>query len=108
MSSSEQIWNAEPLGDHAWSVNGQIDFSVSAEFRVFMRALASRAETDVALDLGRLTYLDSSGLAVLLEIRRLLAARGHTLTVTAVSPQVEKLFGLTQVGPLFGLAGEDT
>ena len=107
MRSGEQIWTSERLGDNAWSVAGQIDFSVSAEFRAFMRALADRADSDLALDLGRLVYLDSSGLAVLLESRRQLTSHGHMLRVTAVSPQVQKLFGLTQVGPLFGLPEED-
>jgi anti-sigma B factor antagonist len=106
MDMTEQGWTHEQLADGAWAVSGQIDFSVSATFRAFMRALVAGARSDLRFDLGRLSYLDSSGLAVLLEARRLLAARDLKLTVTAVTPQVGKLFALTQVGPLFGLAGE--
>ena len=106
MDMNEQIWTSEQLAEDAWLVRGQIDFSVSAEFRVFMHALAAEAAGDLTLDLGGLVYLDSSGLAVLLEVRRLLTTDGRKLSVTAVSPQVAKLFALTQVGPLFGLPEE--
>jgi len=48
--------------------------------------------------------VDSSGLALFIEARNMLAAAGRTIRIVAISPQVSKIFHLTQLGELFGLS----
>lgn len=85
------------------SLCGEIDFSVTPKVREsLMRCLKADAK-EIVLDLSELAYIDSSGLALFIEARKILAESGRTIRIAAISPQVRKLFNLTQLGELFGL-----
>ena len=47
--------------------------------------------------------MDSSGLGVLLDIRKFLTSKGRTFAITQLTSHVAKVFEVTQVGRLFGL-----
>lgn len=97
-------WRAE--GDQATGrvrIIGEIDFTNSMAVRDWLNAFADQCGVDVVLDLGDLLYIDSSGLAALIEVRKHLSAKAKAIRIEAVSPQVQKLFELTQIGSLFGL-----
>ena len=59
------------------SISGEIDYTVTPELRSRFRAFIDSTGDDVKLDLSGLQYLDSSGLAVLIEARRLLDGKGR-------------------------------
>jgi len=105
MSDAKEIaWSAE--GDHATAharLAGEVDFSNSQDVREWLRAFCESTSGEVTLDLSSLQYIDSSGLAVLIEIRKLLKAAKRSIRIDAVSAQVHKLFSLTQIGELFGI-----
>lgn len=64
------------------------------------QALAQQAGPVVTLDAGSLRVFDSSAVAVLLELRRLLLAEGKTLQVNHWPRRLEDLMGLYGVGNL--------
>lgn len=102
--AKEVAWSAE--GDHATAharLVGEVDFSNSQDVREWLRRFCDATSGEVSLDLSSLQYIDSSGLAVLIEVRKLLKAAKRTIRIVAVSPQVHKLFSLTQIGELFGI-----
>jgi len=101
--SADSIWKAQEGPENELRLEGEIDFSVSTEVKKFLHEFIKRTDGPVKLDLGELNYLDSSGLAVLLEFRRLLLEANRSLEMTGLSDQVHKLFNLTQVGTLFGV-----
>jgi len=105
MSDAKEVaWSAE--GDHATAharLVGEIDFSNSQDVREWLREFCNSTSGEVTLDLASLQYIDSSGLAVLIEVRKLLKAAKRAIRIVAVSPQVHKLFSLTQIGELFGI-----
>lgn len=83
--------------------SGEIDFSVTPTVRERLLELVGKTKKDIELDLADLTYIDSSGLALLLELRKQLAETGRSVAIRSISPQVRKLFNLTQLSDLFGL-----
>lgn len=85
------------------ALSGEIDFSVTPEARRQLLALLDQGTGDVVLDLSRLEYIDSSGLAMLIEARKILLTKKRSIRISGVSDQVRKLFNLTQIGELFGL-----
>jgi len=95
-------WSESPRTNTV-RICGEIDFTVSPVVRDKLVAFIEQTRGDVFLDLGELDYVDSSGLAALIEGRKILKAKGRKITITAVSRQVRKLFELTQIGDLFGL-----
>jgi anti-sigma B factor antagonist len=102
--TTDQSWNLA-LGDDPGVVilTGEIDFSGTPKVRERLLEVLAGGAPEIRFDLSGLSYIDSSGLALLLEMRRILTESGRTLRITALSPQVRKLFNLTQLGDLFGL-----
>lgn len=84
-------------------LEGEVDFSNSLEIRDWLKSRCEATAGEFLLDLKGLTYIDSSGLAVLIEVRKHLKAAGRSIRIVNVSPQVQKLFALTQIGELFGI-----
>jgi len=84
-------------------LSGELDFSSSNELRATLDAFIKGGSGEVRLDLSELSYLDSSGLAVLIGLRKKLDAAGRKLTITAIHSNAEKVFRLTQVAELFGI-----
>ena len=99
-----QTWSFTPgQAPGTASLAGEIDFSVTPKARQRLIALIEAGAPEIVLDLSGLSYIDSSGLALFIEARKILAESGRTIRIAAISPQVRKLFNLTQIGELFGL-----
>lgn len=58
----------------------------------------------IDLNLGQVTFLDSSALSELLNIKQRIDDAGGSLTMTSVSPQVERVLSITGLLDAFGLA----
>jgi len=56
---------------------------------------------EVVVDLRRLTFIDSSGLRMLLRLRSEAERDGHHLTLVPGSPRVQRIFELTSTRGLF-------
>jgi anti-sigma B factor antagonist len=100
--AAKDLWTASK-DNGLITLRGEIDYSVTPDVRTFLLGAVGETSGILKLDLGNVSYLDSSGLAVLIEARRVLMMDGRGLEVTDASPQVRKLFSLTQVGILFGM-----
>ena len=61
------------------TVDGEIDSSNAAEFRLALSERLPSASSALVLDLSEVTYLDSSGIHLLFELGRRLAARRQAL-----------------------------
>lgn len=100
---AKDVWTAS-REDNAITLVGEIDYSVTPDVRSFLlKAVEDCKSLLIKLDLSGVHYLDSSGLAILIEMRRVLMMNERQLDVVDASPQVRKLFSLTQVGQLFGM-----
>ena len=84
-------------------LGGEIDFSATPQVRQKLLEAMDNDAPEIVLSLANLHYIDSSGLALFIEARKLLAEAGRTIRIADISPQVGKLFNLTQLGGLFGL-----
>ncbi len=102
-TDGQEIWSLKVDKKGAVWIVGEVDYTATPKLRTTLLGYIIRGEGDVHLNLSKLSYLDSSGLAVLIEARRVLAEKDRTLIVDTVTPEVKKIFDLTQVGKLFGL-----
>lgn len=87
--------------------SGEIDFSVTPKVRDRLLEVLESVHGNVILDLADLSYIDSSGLALLIELRKELQEQGRTVRIRAISSQVRKIMHLTQLGELFGLPDQE-
>lgn len=93
---------ADPVTGTA-RISGELDFTNTLAVRDWLKTLCDESKGDITIDLEHLGYIDSSGLAILIEIRKYLGAQKRMIRISKVSPQVHKLFVLTQIGELFGI-----
>ncbi len=99
---SQEMWSIKVDKDGIVRMAGEIDYTVTPKIRSGLLNYIDKTEGPMQMDLSNLKYLDSSGLAVFIEIRRHLVEKGRTLNILAVTPEVKKIFKLTQVDKLFG------
>lgn len=78
----------------------RIDAAVAIGFKEAMRQAAAGSEPRVVLDLGRVTFLDSSGLGAVVAVMKLLGP-GRRLELAALTPAVERVFRLTRMDSVF-------
>ena len=98
-----------PLGEAVTVViAGELDHYAAPQIRARLdELLRDPCVTDVVLDLENLTFMDSSGIGVLLGRLRILQSRGGTLSVKNMQPPVEKLFRLSGLQRVIGIEEPD-
>jgi anti-anti-sigma factor len=79
------------------AVRGEVDLATAEDLLLRLRMLAGPATGEITLDLSQVTFIDCSGLRALLALDHQLRTVGGRVWVTALSPQVARLFEL--VGP---------
>lgn len=85
-------------------IAGELDHFAAPQIRRRLDdILSDPAVTHMVLDLENLTFMDSSGIGVLLGRLRELQARGGTLSVKNMQPSVEKLFRLSGLQQVIGI-----
>ena len=85
---------AAPSGT-ALTVSGEVDGSSAAVFEELLLRVSRTHRPPLLLDLSRIDSMDGAGLAALMTIRNLTAARDRRLRVIAVSTAVHTLLCLT-------------
>ena len=86
------------MHDTVVTVGGEIDLETSAQLRAVLAELD--ADSNISLDLGDVTYIDSTGLRVLLTARDAANEAGGDLRVSATSSIVSRLIEITGAAEL--------
>lgn len=98
------IKSAEKDGVLVVEINGEINISSSPGLKKwFEKSQASK----VLINMSKVGYIDSSGLATLVELLKRLKTKGGTLTLTQLSAKVKSLFEITKLDRLFGIYPSD-
>ena len=85
-------------------IGGELDHCSAPQIRRQLDdLLMDERVVHVVLDLENLTFMDSSGIGVLLGRLRTLNARGGSLSVKGMRPSVEKLFRLSGLDRVIGI-----
>jgi anti-anti-sigma factor len=74
------------------AVDGELDLATAALLEAALAEAEATAATSVVVDLGRVPFIDSAGLEVLLRARDRSDKDGQRLRLTAGTPQVQRLF----------------
>jgi anti-sigma B factor antagonist len=80
------------------TMDGELDMANAPGLQVAIESDELSAAEIVVLDLQGLTFLDSTGLRVILAARELCWRRGQEFAVTPGSAQVQRLLSVTGVG----------
>lgn len=78
----------------------RIDSAVVIRFKDRMREIVDHRAQRVILDLGRVDFLDSSGLGAVVAVMKMLGP-DRRLELMGLTPAVEKVFRLTRMDGVF-------
>ena len=82
-------------------VSGDIDLHSSPELRSVLLELVKEKSKVIVMDLSKVAYMDSSGLATLIECLQGLRKYSGQMRLADVPPKVRDVFALAQLERLF-------
>ncbi|WP_106161466.1 STAS domain-containing protein [Hasllibacter halocynthiae] len=80
----------------------RIDAAAAVAFKDAFRACVAGGDGPVILDLGRVEFVDSSGLGAVVSAMKMLAPR-RRLDLAALHPAVDRVFRLTRMDSVFAI-----
>lgn len=87
-------------------VEGEVDLYSSPELRKAVTRALTRASAAVGVDLSAVAYMDSSGVATLIEGLREAGKGAVEFLLVAPSPPVMKVLQLSRLDTVFAIRGE--
>ena len=93
-----EVKSFEKEGVAVFQVNGEINISTSPDFK---KQFEKQSSKKIVVDLEKVTYIDSSGLATLVEILKRTKSQGGMLGLAGMSDKVRSLFEITKLDKLF-------
>ena len=83
-----------------FQVNGEINISTSPDLKKHFEKQPSKK---VVVNLEKVSYIDSSGLATLVEMLKKTRSQGGALGLAGMSEKVKSLFEITKLDKLFSI-----
>lgn len=102
-----QINIEEKGGVTVVKVIGDIDINTSPEFKKSCDSAISAKKDKIVINLSDVSYVDSSGLATLVEVLKNMRAYGGKLKLASLSDKVRGLFEITKLDKLFDIAADE-
>lgn len=94
------IINDEPI---CVKLQGRLDTMAAVEIAPDFQSLSQYADRHLVLDCGELEYISSSGLRLLLALRKEVAAKGGKLQICNLSKDILQIFNITGLISLFDI-----
>jgi len=88
-------------------IDGEIDINTAPDVKKGFDKLISKKEPKIVVNLSKVTYVDSSGLATLVEILKNMRSYGGRLRLTNLSPKIKSLFEITKLEKLFEILSDE-
>jgi len=82
-------------------LEGEIDLHISPEVAESLRTMTAKKPKRVVVDLTKVTYLDSSGLAVLIEGMQNVQEYGGTFALAGVQESVQHILEIARLDQVF-------
>jgi len=84
-------------------VEGQVDMHTSPELRGHLREALTNQASPLVVDLSQVAFIDSSGLATLIEALQAVGKYQGKLRLCGLTAEVRKLFDLAQLSTICDL-----
>ena len=83
------------------SLEGELNITTSPELRAKFDALIKNSVCKVIVDLAGVSYIDSSGLATLIEMLQRLKKAGGRMRLAGLGAKIRSIFEITKLHNLF-------
>jgi len=85
------------------TIVGDIDLESSPQLRAFLKPKSSQKTPRLLLDFSQVSYIDSSGLATLIEYFQAVQGFKGKLALASLSPRVKNVFEIVRLEQIFSL-----
>jgi anti-sigma B factor antagonist len=89
------------------TVSGEVDIQTSPILAERLQSVLDQGLSSVVVDLGQVTFLDSTGLSVLIAGLKRCQSAGGVLRVVSPQPNVRRVFAVTGLTEAFQLTTDD-
>lgn len=94
-------------GIHSIELDGDLDFHSSPDLRKELTKLIDQSVDKVLIDLEKVNYIDSSGLATFVELFQKMKKSGGKLVLFNLAQSVRSVFEIAKLDTIFQLAGTE-
>jgi anti-sigma B factor antagonist len=94
--------------DKSVAIEGRITIENSGTMRTTLAKALRTKPASLAVDLSGVSYIDSSGLATLVEAVRIARKQGTRLILTGIHDQPRYFFEIAHLDRLFDIEGRET
>ena len=84
-------------------IAGEIDVFTSHAFKAALTRELDHGHFDIVVDLSRVSYMDSTGLGVLVSTFKKAREHGGTITLVGLNRQLTKIFDMTGLCRIFDI-----
>lgn len=108
------VMTPDPSSSHSQpdviSLEGEIDLHESPQVMERLNPLIAKQSPRIYLDLSRVSYIDSSGLATFIDAMQRIQAYGGEFALVAMRESVHKIFEISRLDQVFKIypGGEGT
>ena len=102
-----QISREDKNGISIFRMVGDIDINTSPEVKKSFDKAVGKETNKVVINMKNVSYIDSSGLATLVEVLKKLRLHGGKLKLTNLSAKVMGLFEITKLDKLFDISNQE-
>lgn len=88
-------------------VEGEIDINTSPDIKKNFEKILSKKTPSMVINFSKVTYVDSSGLATLVEILKDMRTYGGKMKLSNLSPKIKSLFEITKLEKLFEIIADE-
>jgi len=82
-------------------IDGEIDINSSPDIKKAFDKFTSKKTPKIIINLAKVAYVDSSGLATLVEILKNMRSYGGKMRLVSMSSKINSLFEITKLNKLF-------
>ena len=86
---------------NVFPLEGEIDLHVSPGIATSLKAMVHEKPKQLVVDLSRVSYIDSSGLAVLIEAMQNVAGYGGKFALAGLQDSVRPIFEIARLDQVF-------
>ncbi|GLX66488.1 STAS domain-containing protein [Paenibacillus glycanilyticus] len=92
-----QIEQKETNDSYILSLAGELDLSVVPQLRSALEPVMDRKDQKLVLNLRELSYIDSTGIGIIVSILKYRDGIDAPFSVTDIPPTIQRLFDLTGI-----------
>jgi anti-sigma B factor antagonist len=89
-------------------MEGEIDINTAPDMKKNFEKILAKKVPKMVINFSKVTYVDSSGLATLVEILKLMRTYDGKLRLSNLSPKIKSLFEITKLEKLFEIMADET